>query len=156
MFLHKICGVFRKNKIGYALVGGHAVALHGVLRGTVDIDFIIKWNKETLAKAVEVLYSLGLKSRLPINAEDVFDFRDEYIKNKNLITWNFYNPDDLTEQVDLIINQDLSDYKLKKIRTDDGEIILLSLDSLIEMKEQTDREQDKADVMALKRIRDEN
>jgi len=156
MFLNKLCGAFKKNKIGYALVGGHAVALHGVLRGTVDVDFIIKWNKKTLIKAQEVLNSLGLISRLPIKAEEVFDFRDEYIKNKNLIAWNFYNPDDLTEQVEIIINQDLSDYKLKKLGTDDGEIILLSLDSLIEMKEQTDREQDKADVVALQRIRDEN
>lgn len=155
MFLNKVCNAFKKNKIGYALVGGHAVALHGVLRGTVDVDFIIKWNKKTLIKAQEVLGSLGLVSRLPIRAEEVFDYRDEYIKNKNLIAWNFYNPDDLTEQVDLIINQDLNDYQFKDLKTDGGEISLLSLDSLIEMKEQTDREQDVADVVALKRIRDE-
>ena len=155
MFLTRVCQAFKKSKIGYALVGGHAVALHGVLRGTVDVDFIIKWNRKTLIKAEEVLKSLGLESRLPIRAEEVFDYRDEYIQNKNLIAWNFYNPDDLTEQVDLIINQDLNDYKFKDLKIDGGEISILSLDSLIEMKEQTSREQDKADVVALKRIRDE-
>ena len=154
MFLNKVCNAFKLNNIKYALVGGHAVALHGAVRGTVDIDFIIKWDKKTLISAVEVLESLALQSRLPIIATDVFDFRDEYINNKNLIAWNFYNPRNLTEQVDLNIFQNLDDYKLKKLKTNGGEVSLLSLDSLIEMKEQTERAQDKADVSALKRIRD--
>ncbi len=32
------------------------------------------------------LKSLGLQPRLPVTAAEVFDFRGEYIKNRNLIT----------------------------------------------------------------------
>jgi len=40
-FLESICRAFEQAKVPYAIVGGHAVALHGALRGTVDIDFVL-------------------------------------------------------------------------------------------------------------------
>ena len=155
MFIENLCQELNKNKVAYAIVGGHAVAFHGAVRGTLDIDFIVKWNKKNLIKAVEVLTSLGLQSRLPLKPEEVFDFRDEYIKNKNLIAWNFYNPNNLLEQVDIIITKDLDDYKMKKIKSSGVEIHLLSLDSLIKMKEEAGRKQDIEDVKSLKRIKNE-
>jgi hypothetical protein len=36
----------RKAKVRYALVGGHAVVLHGAVRGTVDI--VIAFRKKSL------------------------------------------------------------------------------------------------------------
>ena len=155
MFIEKLCQELNKNKVAYAIVGGYALAFHGAVRGTLDIDFIVKWNKKNLIKAIDVLTSLGLQSRLPLKVEEVFDFRDEYIKNKNLIAWNFYNPNNLLEQVDIIITQDLDDYKLKKIKSSGVEIHLLSLDSLIKMKEEAGRKQDIEDVKSLKRIKNE-
>ena len=110
VFLEKLCQQFAAAKLDYALVGGHAVALHGAVRGTVDIDFVFKWEKETLIRAERVLSKLGLVSRLPIVANDVFEFRDEYINNRNLIAWNFYHPNDASQQVDIIINYDSVSY----------------------------------------------
>jgi hypothetical protein len=104
LFINKVCGALTVRRVRYALVGGHAVSLHGAVRGTVDIDIAINWNLRSLQNAEKALDEIGLVSRLPVTAENVFEFRDEYIENRNLIAWNFYNPENLTEQVDIIIS----------------------------------------------------
>ncbi|TDJ35665.1 MAG: hypothetical protein E2O56_00795, partial [Gammaproteobacteria bacterium] len=91
-FLSRLCQGLDRAGLRYAIVGGHAVALHGAVRGTVDIDIALLWNLKTLRGAEQALTELGLVSRLPISAGDVFRFRDEYIENRNLIAWNFHNP----------------------------------------------------------------
>jgi hypothetical protein len=40
MFLQNVIQSLEKYHIKYALVGGYAVALHGAIRGTVDIEDI--------------------------------------------------------------------------------------------------------------------
>ena len=45
----------------------------------------LTWKLISLGAAEKVLQSLGLVSRLPINAADVFRFRDKYLNNRNLI-----------------------------------------------------------------------
>ena len=99
----RLCQAFARKKLRYAIVGGYAVALHGAVRGTVDVDIALNWNLKSLQIAEQVLSELGLESRLPISALDVFQFREEYIQNRNLIAWNFHNPKDPTEQVDIIM-----------------------------------------------------
>jgi hypothetical protein len=41
MFLTELCQSLKNHSVRYALVGGYAVALHGAVRGTVDIDFVM-------------------------------------------------------------------------------------------------------------------
>jgi hypothetical protein len=59
------------------VVRGYAVALHGAVRGTVDIDLVLRWDLRNLESAATGLGSLGLVSRLHVTAEDVYRFRDE-------------------------------------------------------------------------------
>lgn len=155
VFLEKLCSAFTKAGIDYGLVGGHAVALHGAVRGTVDVDFVFKWEKETLVLAEQVLSKLGLISRLPINANDVFEFRDEYINNRNLIAWNFYHPEDASQQVDIIINYNLNVQDIVSINTAHTTISLLAKKPLIKMKRAAGRPQDLEDVVALEKLLDE-
>lgn len=151
-FLEQICTVFHTAKLRYAVVGGHAVALHGAVRGTVDIDFVFAWNLSTLQQAEALLNQQGLISRLPISAEDVFQFRDEYIENRNLIGWNFYNPSDLSQQVDIIINYKLRANLTKQITVGSVPIQILNKKALIKMKQAAGREQDLEDIAALERL----
>ena len=150
--LERICTAFGNADVRYAVVGGHAVALHGAVRGTFDIDVVLNWTKQTLARAEAALNGLGLVSRLPISAEDVFAFRDEYVQKRNLIAWNFYNPDDPVEQVDVIINYDLAAKRTKRIALSSGSVEILSLADLIAMKRASGRPQDIEDVRALERL----
>ncbi len=152
MFIHKICQAFEKAQVPYAVVGGYAVALHGAIRGTVDVDIVVKWTYKNLQKAEKVLKELGLVSRIPLNAENVFNFKDDYIENRNLIAWNFYNPSNPLEQVDIIISYDLEGASTDTIHTGEGNIQILSRKDLITMKKQSGRPQDIEDIRALEEL----
>lgn len=151
--LERICAALRDASVGYAIVGGHAVALHGAVRGTVDIDLVIRWTEETLVRAEAALKDIGLVPQLPIRAKDVFANRDDYIQNRHLVAWNFYNPDDPMEQVDIIITYDLATMHSQRLELPNGPVDVLSIDDLITMKRRSGRPQDLADVRALERLR---
>jgi len=151
-FLNRVCSALADKGVRYAVVGGHAVALHGAVRGTVDVDIAVAWNLKSLQSAEQALSGIGLTSRLPISADDVFQFRDEYIENRNLIGWNFYNPSDPTEQVDLVITYNLKGKKVGTVDTTGGPVRILGRKDLIAMKRASGRPQDLEDVKALERM----
>jgi len=152
MFLIELCQSLEKHQVRYALVGGYAVALHGAVRGTVDIDFVIDWELEQLKAVEKSLNELGLVSQLPIDAEQLFHFKDEYINNRQLIAWHFYHPKDLSKQVDLIITFDLSNKKILSKTVGTTTVQLLNKKDLIRMKKQAARPQDLEDIKALKKL----
>lgn len=151
--LEKICGALQDAGVRYAIVGGHAVALHGVVRGTLDIDVVVRWTRTTLVRAEAALNAIGLVSRLPVTAREVYDFRDEYVRNRNLTTWNFYNPDDPLEQVGIIMTDDLAGKRTKAVALPTGPVRVLSVMDLIAMKRRSGRPQDLEDVRALEKLR---
>ncbi len=67
--------------------------------------------------------------------------------------WNFYNPENLTEQVDIIISYDLKGRRRQRLNTDEGPIYVLDITELIEMKRASGRPQDLSDVDALEKLR---
>ena len=152
-FLEKICQALNQNKVGYVIVGGYAVALHGAVRGTLDVDIALRWTLRDLKKAEQVLNDLGLVSRLPISADDIFQFRDEYIKNRNLVAWNFYNPLNLAEQLDIIITYDAKGRRRESKKLASATVPVLNKQDLIEMKRRSGRPQDNADIDALEKIK---
>ena len=152
LFINKVCLALDQASVRYAIVGGYAVALHGAVRGTMDVDIVINWDLNSLQKTVKALKGINLVSRLPVSADDVFQFRDEYIKNRNLIAWSFHNPADLSQQVDIIITFDLKGKGRKKLNTRSGALHLLNLAELINMKRESGRPQDLEDVKALESL----
>lgn len=152
-FLSRVSNALDAAGVRYALVGGYAVALHGAVRGTVDIDIVLRWTLRDLEAAETALNSIGLVSRLPVTADSVFQFRDEYIRNRNLIAWNFFNPQDLSEQLDIVIIEDLRGKRRIRVDTLNGPVQVLSRKDLIAMKRASGRPQDLADVEALEKLR---
>ena len=128
------------------------MALHGAVRGTIDIDFITKWNLRNLTLIEKAFNKIGLFSRLPVTPKEIFHFRKEYIKNRNVIAWNFINPHDPSEQVDLIITSDLKDVSIKKIHVKEKTLNIISKKDLIKMKKDSGREQDILDIQALEKL----
>lgn len=152
MFIQKVCVALGAAKIPYAIVGGYAVALHGAARGTVDVDIVINWTLKNLINAEKALNEIGLIPLIPIDPNNLFHFKDEYIQNKNLIAWNFYDPNNPADQVDIIINYDLANGHTKTVNTYFGKIKILSLKDLIEMKKKSGRPQDIEDVKSLESL----
>ena len=151
--LARVCTALDEAGVRYAVVGGYAVALHGAVRGTLDIDIVIDWTRSGLQKTEQALAGLGLVSRLPVSAGDIFSLRDEYVTRRNLVAWNFYNPGDPSEQVDIIIAYDLKNKRTTPVRLQECEVQVLAIEDLIEMKRSSGRPQDREDVAALEKLR---
>ncbi len=152
MLIVQVCKAFNDSKIQYAVVGGYAVALHGAVRGTVDLDLVLALKEESFVKAEKALDKLGLTSRLPVDAKQVFHFRKEYIQNKNLIAWSFYDSLHPENQLDIIITEDVRKMSCDKMVIRGVKVPVASLKSLIEMKKRSARPQDLEDVKALEKI----
>jgi hypothetical protein len=149
MQLIELVKALKKEKVNYMIVGGYAVNFHGYSRNTVDIGLIIKFTLANLKKVERLLGEVGMVSRLPIDAISIFKFRDEYIKNRSLIAWNFYNENDPTDQVDILINHDISDFKTEKFLVDNLELKVISKEDLLKMKKESGRAKDLLDIKEL-------
>ena len=149
MNLEELVRGLKKEKINYMIVGGYAVNFHGYSRNTVYIDLIIKFNLTNLKKIEKFLKEASMVSRLPVDAVSIFKFREEYIKNRNLVAWNFYNENDPTEQIDILINHDVSDFKAEKFKVGQFEFKVISKEDLIKMKKKSGREKDLIDIKEL-------
>ncbi len=129
------------------------MALHGAVRGTVDLDFVIQLNEKAFKSTEQALLNIGLKSCLPVNAENIFHFREEYIKNRNLIAWSFSNPDNPIEVVGIIIIEDVKKMKITNKKVLGTNVHLASITDLISMKKKSNRPQDIEDVKALEKLK---
>jgi hypothetical protein len=152
MFILKVIQKFEDYNIPYAVVGGHAVALHGAVRGTVDIDFITAIQSENLVIIEKALSELGLTPVLPLHAKELYDNKDLYMKERNLVAWGFVNQANPLEHVDIIITEEINNENVETIRVKNMDIKILSKNALIAMKKRSGREQDLVDIEALERI----
>jgi hypothetical protein len=95
---------------------------------------------------------MGLVSRIPVRADELFNFREEFIKNRNVKAWGFVHPDRPSEIVDVVITHNLDSLKITKVDVQGVEVPILDKQSLITMKEDAGRPQDLEDISALKRL----
>jgi hypothetical protein len=137
------------EKIPYALVGGYALAFHGIVRATIDVDFVISLKEEHLIKAENVLSALGLQSRIPVRAKDIAQFHEEYRIQRSLIAWSFVDFKDPTRQVDLLIFPPLESIEIDKISVHGQKIRVASKSSLLKMKQAANRPEDQLDIQKL-------
>lgn len=152
MFLFRVVDALRKARVSYAIVGGYAVALHGAVRGTLDIDISLRFSERDFRAAETAFRAISLQPRLPVTASEVFHYRSEYIRNRNLTAWSFVNPAQPSELVDVILTHDLSKMRVKSVRIRGRQIRIASIEDLIEMKSKSGRPQDIEDVKALRKL----
>ena len=148
MFI-ELCRAFNQEKIPYAVVGGYALALHGIIRATVDIDFVVSLDEKHLKTTEGLLKKEGLQSRIPIRAQDVAQFHEEYRKNRNLIAWSFVDFKDPTRQVDLLIFPYLNDLETEQISVHGVKVRVATLKSLLKMKRLANRPEDQLDIQKI-------
>lgn len=150
MFLFEITDLFNSHKLSYALVGGYALAMHGIVRATIDVDLVLNLKLSDFERAEKLLIKLGLQSRIPVRSKDIISMREEYIKNRNLIAWSFVDPGNPTKQVDILINKDLSSLKTQAISVGSRKIVVANLEELLKMKQESKRPQDLVDIQNIK------
>jgi hypothetical protein len=150
MFLYEITDALSKAEIKYAIVGGYALALHGLVRATMDVDLVLSLKQDDYERTEKALQSIGMQSRLPIRAQDIIKMREEYIKNRNLIAWSFVDYKNPSRQVDILITKDLRKMDIVKMSVGGRKIPVATLDELLDMKTESGRPQDLIDIENIK------
>lgn len=140
------------------VAGGIAVNLYGIERATADVDIVLNLDKRNLLKFMEVAKRLGLKPKVPVRLEDFLDAgkRRNWLINKGMKVFSLYDPKNPFFILDIFaeIPFDFNEVhkRRKRIRFENIIIPVVPIKELIEMKQQTGRPQDRADVFYLKRI----
>lgn len=146
MFLYEVIDALESAKLKYALVGGYALALHGIVRATIDVDLVLSLSTKDFKLAETALLKINLKSRLPVRPEELIKMRKEYIDQRNLVAWSFVDYQNPTRQVDILLTEDVKNLEIEKISIRGKKIFVVSLNQLLEMKLKSARPQDLVDI----------
>jgi hypothetical protein len=153
--------IFRRlseSKIRYLIAGGFAVNFHQVQRATVDLDLIVWLDKKNILSFINLMSELGLLPRVPVSPLDFAEEtkRQEWIDQKGMLVFTFYNPSNPFEIVDVFAKEPFPFERMWKDRTEVkafGVLLpVVSKKDLIAMKENTGRDRDVFDVEQLKKI----
>jgi hypothetical protein len=146
---------FHKADLQYLIVGGVAMNLLGCPRFTNDIDVLLALNEDNLHIMNHVMESMGYEASIPVSLEELGDEKNalKLIKEKNLLAYSFHSSTAPLFSVDVIVGPSLQfdQYKKDQVRVDSWDLSLpvISIDNLIGMKKETDREKDALDVAML-------
>lgn len=155
MFLYEVIDAVESVKIKYAIVGGYALAMQGIVRATMDVDLVLSLSLKDFELVEQALVKIQLKSRLPLRAQDVIKMRKEYIEQRNLIAWSFVDYQNPSRQVDILITEDVANLKIEKISVGGRKIPVASLEDLLAMKMKSARPQDLVDIENIRKKIDE-
>lgn len=151
MFLFEVVQALESEKLKYAIVGGYALALHGIVRATVDVDIVLCLIEADFKLVESAFLKINLKSRLPVRAEELIKMRVEYIENRNLLAWSFVDYQNPTRQVDILLTEDVRRMETERLSVGGKKISVVSLKKLLEMKLKAARSQDLIDVESIKK-----
>ena len=147
-----------KQDIRYLICGGLAVNIYGIPRMTADIDILLDFEEGNITRFETAMENLDYHSSIPVSLKTILDKkeRDKIIKDKNLIAYSFFNSRSGYMTLDVLFDVPFSFDMLwmhREIRKqEDLPINLVSLQHLIDMKNYSDRQQDKDDVLLLSKL----
>lgn len=141
--LASVCGLLNAAGAKYVVIGGFAMALHGVVRATKDIDILIEPTLENAARVLQALEGLALGVARELDPSEVVAkpitiIGDDPRVDLLTLAWSVRYADAAP--------------KAKKVVIEGVEVPFADLDTLIRTK-QTDRFQDKADVESLLQVK---
>lgn len=138
-----VCRLLNAAGVRYVVVGGFALAYHGVIRATKDVDILIEPSLENARRALEALEGLtfGIARELDpseVVAKPLTIIGDDPRVDLLTLAWSVRYADAAPH--------------IRPAQIEGVQIPFADLDTLIRSK-QTDRLQDRADVEALERIK---
>ncbi|MBI5484129.1 MAG: nucleotidyl transferase AbiEii/AbiGii toxin family protein [Deltaproteobacteria bacterium] len=151
--------VLNLNHVRYMLVGGLAVNLYGIERATGDIDLVVDLTEENVLRFSTAMKKLGMRPRIPVTIEDFGnpELRKTWIEEKGMMVFSLFHPQQHHLQLDVFVTSPFDFDAVYKERELMGhgekEISVVPIKTLIAMKQQADRPQDRADVYHLEKIR---
>ena len=145
------------HHVDFVIVGGVAAALHGGTRVTFDLDVVPSLAASSWHAAIDVLWSLGARPRIPEPLERIRDVEQirRWQRDKGMLALNFRTPDGSVE-VDLLVSESDQFDQLRTravaVTLDERTFLVASIDDLIAMKSRAGRPQDLLDIAQLQEI----
>lgn len=146
----KLLVLLAEGEVKFVLVGGVAVTLHGYVRLTEDVDILVEASDENIARLLESLadYGEGHARELSLS-----DFGDEEGAIRIVEETEMGQVDVFTRMQGLRFEDLNADAETFAVG---GQAIrFASKRSLILLKESSEREKDRLDVLALKKLQDD-
>jgi hypothetical protein len=133
--------LFNAHKVEYLIVGGYALAFHGVPRYTGDIDIFVKPDTENALRILKALDEFGFGS---------LDLKEEDFRSPNKVVQLGYPP----VRIDIItsisgLSWDEAYEELDKGKYGDVPVYYIGLNHYILNKRASGRKKDIADLEAL-------
>ena len=158
MFYLDLFKALEKHEVRYLLVGGLAMNLHGVPRATMDVDIVLALDPANLKSFLDMAKALRLRPVAPLNMDGLLDSiqRQKWVKEKNMLAFALRPPDLNGPTVDVLIDPPMDiEAALKRTVKRDVKgvnVSLISIADLVQLKEQSAREQDRSDIEHLHRL----
>ena len=146
---------FAEKNLRYLIVGGVAVNLHGYPRFTNDIDILLALDQDNLAKMAAIMKERGYEQRLPISIQELGDTDKvrTLMKEKGLVAYSFIHAEEPQFNIDVLVgaSMEFEKFTAHTMHADVWglDVPVASIDDLIAMKQNSDREKDVQDVVAL-------
>ena len=155
--LIEIFASLHRHNVKYLLCGGLAVNLYGIPRMTADIDLLIQWSDDNVQKFELALAEHKYKNNLFFQLKTLVsaEVRLRYYQDNNLVAYSYSS--DLFQAITLDVltrtNIDFdASWERKEVKVlQNVPVYVLRVDDLITMKEFAGREQDKSDVINLRK-----
>jgi hypothetical protein len=142
--------------VRYLVAGGLAVGAHGYLRFTKDVDIVVQLIPDNIQRTFEALASLGYRPIVPVTMEQFAntEIRQSWIRDKGMQVLQFWSDAHRETSVDVFVTEPFSfdeEYAQALITPlhEKLSIRFVSLSTLIRMKQEADRPQDRADIEQL-------
>lgn len=158
MFYLDLFSALDRHKVEYVLIGGLAVAMHGVERNTMDIDVCVVISPVNLQHLIEAAKELRLSPMLPVPLETLSDIETlkQWHSTRNLQALSLRSEDMAGVTLDVLLFPPVDPagmcQRALQLDVSGVPVKLASIDDLIALKQSVARPIDLADIEHLKRL----
>lgn len=105
--LEAVIGSLNAESVRFLVAGGLAVAAHGYLRFTADLDLVISLDAANVTQAFRALERQGYRPTVPVTAAQFADpnQRSRWIEERRMQVLNFLSDRHRTMPVDVFVSE---------------------------------------------------
>lgn len=158
MFYLDLFSALNRHQVDYVLIGGLAVALHGVERNTMDIDVCVVISTANLQHLIDAAKELRLTPMLPVPIEALSDIETlkQWHTHRNLQAFSLRSEGMAGVTLDVLLFPPVDPAAMcqRALQLDVAgvRVSLATIDDLIALKQSVARPIDLADIEHLKRL----
>lgn len=160
--LETVFHTLNQANVRYLVAGGIAVNTHGYQRMTADLNLVIQLDSNNLKSAMSKFKTLDYHPLIPVNADDFAnpENRENWIATKNMQVLSLQSHQFPDTTIDIFVKEPFdfdAEYEVSTVAELTPEISfkIVSIPTLIKMKQKAGRARDLDDIQHLQLILEE-